>query len=406
MIARVLKSAIGFSLLLLACSFPVFAKNWNTDSNKQKLEHNQRGKIPQNYKDLPMETAKFYFQAYNGRGAGWGAFNTTPSNSPRKIDLALQKQSLVTTQLEKTSLISYMVYENGKLIIDELSPTGRFGDLINEDTLIYSMSLGKSLAGYLIGHAICQGHISSIEQPLSDWPLVADTFIADLTVRDVINSTMGNQGFMMEGDDESLKSGNPVDNSLKNMIVSDLKGTKAGKKRFEYGQLSPLIALNYIAYKTGHNFTNFSNSVLKDHVKLSDTLVWAHSDIGYEYQGIIHPNFNATRSDFLRIGITILEDWNKDNCVGKFLKYVYANGVKKNPSQLKDLGWGYSREYAGFFHTKYKTVNASVMGMDGYGGISMLINFDNNRIVYAHAVHRDYDHKKLIFEMIRSGRIK
>lgn len=41
------------------------------------------------------------------------------------------------------------------------------------------------------------------------------------------------------------------------------------------------------------------------------------------------------------------------------------------------------------------------MGMDGYGGISMLINFDDNRIVYAHAVNRDYDHRKLIFKVIK-----
>ena len=79
---------------------------------------------------------------------------------------------------------------------------------------------------------------------------------------------------------------------------------------------------------------------------------------------------------------------------------------EKKPSRLKELGWGYSRKYAGFFHTDYKTVNANVMGMDGYGGISMLINFDDNRIVYAHSVHRDYDHKKLIFEMIRTGKIE
>ena len=372
------------------------AKNWN---KSQELEHNPRGKIPNNYKGLPLETARFYFQAYNERGAGKLWFNTSPSSTPRKIEEALKGSLYVTTQLAETSLVSYMVYDKGKLLISELSPRERLGDLINERTLLYSMSLGKSLAGYMIGHAICQGHIESIEQSLSDWPLVADTFIADLTVRDVINAAMGNQRFMKNN--ESFRSGNGMSGSLKDMIFSDLKGTKAGKKRFEYGQLSALIALNYIAFKTGHEFLDFSNSVLRDHVHLSDTLFWVHAGAGQEKHGIIHPNFNATRSDTLRIGIAILEDWNKNNCVGKFLKDVYANGVKKNPLRLNDLGWGYSREYAGFFHKKYKTVDANVMGMDGYGGISMLINFDDNRIVYAHAVNRDYDHRKLIFRVIK-----
>ena len=373
-------------------------------SSLRKLRHYEHGKIPTGYKNLPLKTARYYFQAYNDRGAGWGLFDSAPSSAPRKIDLTQQKNAYVTAQLEETSLISYMVYDKGKLIINELSPSGRFGDLINEDTLIYSMSIGKSLAGYMIGHAICQGYIESTEQPLSDWPLVADTFIAELTVRDVINASMGNQSFMMKGDEDSFRSGRPVDGSLRNMIAWDLKGTKAGTKRYEYGTLPALIALNYISFKTGHRFKDFSNSVFKDYVRLSDTLSWSHHEKPLLSDGIVHTTFNATRSDTLRIGIAILEDWNKNNCVGKFLKDVYANGVKKK-SKLKNQGWGYAREYAGFFHTKYKTVRANVMGMDGRGGISMLINFDDDRIVYAHAVHRDYDHKKLIFNMIRSGKI-
>lgn len=405
-----IRFALVLFMSLALSSQAIAAVKWNnsgnsSSSNKQELGHYSRDKIPLNYKNLPLETARFYFQAYNGRGGGGWAFTSAPSETPRKIESVLQKQTYVANQLAKTSLVSYMVYEKGKLIIDELSPNERFGDLINEDTLIYSMSLGKSLAGYMIGHAICQGHIESIEQPLSDWPLVADTLISELTVRDVINATMGNQGFMMKGDDESFKSASPVSRPIKKIVSTDLKGTKPGKKRFEYGALPASVALNYISYKTGHKFKDFSNSVLRDYVKLSDILSWAHHSSGQEQDGIIHPNFNATRSDTLRIGIAILEDWNSNSCVGKYLKDVYSNGVKKNPSRLKELGWGYSRKYAGFFHTDYKTVNANVMGMDGYGGISMLINFDDNRIVYAHAVHRDYDHKKLIFEMIRTGKI-
>ncbi len=395
-----------FALLVSVVSGGAIAKNWNMS---QKLEHNPRGKIPNSYKGLPLETARFYFQAYNRRGAANYFYNTSPSSTPRKIETALKGSAYVTAQVAETSLVSYMVYDKGKLLVSELSPRERLGDLINEHTLLYSMSLGKNLAGYMIGHAICQGYIESIEQSLSDWPLVADTFIADLTVRDVINATMGNHSFMKKGDMDSFKSGNRVDHSLKDMIFSDLKGTKAGTKVYQYGQLSQIIALNYIAFKTGYKFLDFSNSVLRDHVHLADTLLLDHASVGQETHGIIHGNFKATRGDTLRIGIAILEDWNKNNCVGKFLKDVYANGVKKNPSQLsssigtrvKDTGWGYSREYAGFFHTKYKTVDANVMGMDGYGGISMLINFDDNRIVYAHAVNRDYDHRKLIFKVIK-----
>ena len=82
------------------------------------------------------------------------------------------------------------MYEKGKIVIDEKSPDQRLGDLFNEETLLYSMSW-KSLGGYLMGHAICKGYIKSADQKLSDWPLVKNTLLAEITVREVLNSTMG-----------------------------------------------------------------------------------------------------------------------------------------------------------------------------------------------------------------------
>ena len=139
------------------------------------------------------------------------------------------------------------------------------------------MSLGKSLTGYLVGHAICQGYIESIEQPLDDWPLVKDTFISKLKLRDVINATMGVQSLMRNN--ETFKSGTPVDRSLKYLITKEnLIGTKPGLKKFQYGQLPAFIALNYISFKTGNKFKDFSNNVLRNYVKLSDFYlghIWA-----------------------------------------------------------------------------------------------------------------------------------
>ena len=68
-----------------------------------------------------------------------------------------------------------------------------------------------------------------------------------------------------------------------------------------------------------------------------------------------------------------------------------------------NMGDGYSKSYAGFFHTNYPGISDTVMGMDGYGGIGLLINFDDNRIVYTHAVHRNYNYKSLVLKAIDKG---
>ena len=56
-----------------------------------------------------------------------------------------------------------------------------------------------------------------------------------------------------------------------------------------------------------------------------------------------------------------------------------------------------------FFTPIILEIRDAVMGMDGYGGIGLLINFDDNRIVYTHAVHRNYNYKSLVLKAIDQG---
>jgi hypothetical protein len=362
--------------------------------------------MPEDGRGASLDYMKKKFVEYTGRGAGGIFFNSSPAVVPRPIDRSPVEFEFASNEIEGTGLVSYMVYEEGELVVDLVSPADRFGVLLKYSPHIYSMSLGKTLVGYFVGHALCQGYIESLDQKLSDWPLVADTFIADASVQDVINASMGHQKFLKNN--EELLSGRFVGHtgaeSLAVIIENEnLSGTQAAKKRHAYGQLPPFIALNYIAFKTGHKFDDFSDNILSDYVGLASSLKWAHHSSIYTENGILHPNFNATREDTLRIGMAILEDWNTDSCVGNYLKKVYHNRATKNFEEQRGTGWGRAQAYAGFFHTDYKSTDDIIMGMDGYGGISMLINFDEDRIVYAHAVARNYDHKRLIFDVITDG---
>ena len=77
--------------------------------------------------------------------------------------------------MNTTPLLSYLVYENGKITIDEKSPEDRFGDMFSDSTLYHSMSMGKSITSFLVGHALCQGKIESLNATLDDWPVLKGT---------------------------------------------------------------------------------------------------------------------------------------------------------------------------------------------------------------------------------------
>ena len=368
-------------------------------SSKVKTWKNRQ--IPSDYKRPNLETLRYHFLAYNKRGRS-NQFYTKPSSQPTALKFNLQKEpkiiKKIVKKMQSTGLISYLMYEDGEIVIDQLSPPERFGDLIDNDTMIYSMSLGKSLGGYLMGHAICKGYINSLSSTLADWPIMKGTLLETATVQDVINASTGDQKYIM---DHILSSGRDIgDLTIASIAKKELANTKPGKKRFNYSQFSPNVALNYISFKTGHKFSSFINNVLKDHVGLAGRLEF--NGTGIESKGVIQSNFKATRYDTLRIGIAILNDWNSGTCIGNYLKDVYANSISKG----QDIGFGdgYSKSYAGFFHTNYPGIRDAVMGMDGYGGIGLLINFDDNRIVYTHAVHRNYNYKSLVLKAIDKGK--
>ena len=68
----------------------------------------------------------------------------------------------------ETGLISYLLFENGEIVIDESDiPTYAQGNRIIDD-LLPSHSIGKSLVSYVTGHAICAGYVSSVNEKLTN----------------------------------------------------------------------------------------------------------------------------------------------------------------------------------------------------------------------------------------------
>ena len=390
--------------LILVSPVADAAVKWNNSGEKDVGEiklWSDNSQIPESY-NPNLATVREHFQRYNKRGVPRDErFASKPSNNPTQLIFNKKRASVIQKELGRSFLASYIMYEKGKIVIDEKSPDNRLGDLFDDDTLLYSMSLGKSLGGYLMGHAICKGYIESVDQKLSDWPLAKNTLLAEITVREVLNSTLGDQEYRsLIPEYFKTTDRDPGDVSISDVAFRELRDSKAGKKIFAYGQFPANVAWNYISFKTNLRFKDFLNDVMQNHIGLANRLK-VNSGGGGEKDGPLQSNFKATRYDTLRIGIAILKDWRDDTCVGKFLKDIYKSRVKKGKYNMGD---GYSRSYAGFFHTGYPNVKDTVMGMDGYGGIALLINFDDERIIYTHAIHRNYNYKKIVMKAIRDGK--
>ena len=123
--------------------------------------------------------------------------------------------------------------------------------------------------------------------------------------------------------------------------------------------------------------------------------------------GPLRYSFRASRYDYLRIAKAMLDDWQNDTCVGKYLKTVFNNRVNKNYQGNVDnnSNWFNPKQYAGFFHTGYTGMkDRAVMGMDGNGGQSIMIDFDRGRIIVIKSIHNNYNWKKIAHSVIKKGK--
>ena len=131
---------------------------------------------------------------------------------------------------KNTGIISYLLFEDDKIVIDESDiPTSVQGDKII-DGLLPSHSMGKSLVSYVTGHAICEGYIDSVNVKLNDWPLIKDTLYEDAILLDLLNMKGGDQKWV--GERRNVGSDNRIKGSKKEENVNVIGLVKVMNKYF------------------------------------------------------------------------------------------------------------------------------------------------------------------------------
>ena len=380
--------------------------------------------IPEYVKPDPnLETLKFYLKRQIDSPKKFDKWNIQPSKSPTPFSYSIRKNAFLTKQMETTSIVSYLFFDNGEIVYDEKSPSNRLGDLVNDETKLLSNSMGKSLVSYVTGHAICRGHIKDTNVKLDDWPLIKDTLYADLRLIDVLDMRARDDKYV--DDLSGMKSSGRWYNihPIKSFAERELKNSKPSAKwndKYRYNGLATNIVMNYTIHKSGADFQNILNEIFQNKAGIENSVfflknLWQRFDDGRlatvapmltDEDGRAWYQFYASRYDYLRIATAILNDWKNDTCVGKYLKKIYKGrkpkNIKTNHPRLK-----YMKGYGGQFHTNATGMtDRNIMAMEGYGGQAIMIDFDNSRIVVLNTVHTNFDWYELVLQPIKNGNIR
>jgi len=357
-------------------------------------------------------TLLYYFFRYqhshfiNGsRTYQWDKYEAKPSSQHFKFKSDLKEDKYIKKQMNKTALLSYLLYEDGKITVDEISPKDRFGNFVNNETKLRSMSVGKTMVSYVMGHAICRGYIDSVDSRLDDWSLTKNTLYENQKIIDLLNMNAGDQKYVNRS---NFKDGSgDVDTITIVRAMNKMSNLKKSKSKYNYNALLPHLLLNYISFKSGDDFENLLEDIFQNEAQIEQSVYFFKHPNFKKEVGNANSMFFATRHDYLRIAKSMLDDWQNDTCMGKYLKTIYENRIPKGDFNSSDLtrSWSGARKYAGFFHTNYLGMKKrSVMGMSGYGGQEVIIDFDKSRIIVFHSIHENFNWKKIAYSVIKKGK--
>ena len=373
--------------------------------------------IPERPKTKPNDATLAHYlrkDILEGKGirrdvTGIPSITISGSRSPRKLRYADQTDTNVEKELNKTALISYLYYENGVVVNDQISPRNRFGSVFDSKTRLIGNSISKSVVAYLAIHAICDGYIPNLDHELSDWPLLKDTLYNSATLREVMDMRSGDQKFMeYKGGIKGSRFGNPHDRTIKSIMENELSGSTPSAKKFNYNNLNLNVAFNYVIHKSGNDFNRFASRVFQNHIGIEHPVVFVgkyRDDLTRETatraNGGASAHFFASRQDYLRFAIAMLDDWEKNECVGKHLKDILGNSQRKGEKPGSGPFANF-RGYSSFFHTEFIGFpRRKVLGMDGYGGQMIWIDFEERKIVATNAIHLNYNWKKIVANKIK-----
>ena len=340
-----------------------------------------------------------------------GHLAVNPSSNYYEFESELRKDYTVLNELKNTGMISYLLFEDNKIVIDEqdIPDYTENGDRIHR--YLPSHSMGKSLVSYVTGHAICNGHISSVDEKL-DWDLIDNTLYDDQRLIDLLNMQAGDQVFVgsyqYPQNDNLLKYEN-INGNLYGlewiMNETSMVGSKKSRRVYNYSALTTHVIFNYVLHKSGEDILD---EVFNKHVGIENNVYFEKSHKGYGYNNIdsARYSFYADRYDYLRIARTIMNDWNSDTCIGDYLRTIHNRRIAKGGDRNNPSGvFSYSTHYGGQIHFDVRGKSQTILGLDGFAGQQILINVDDERIVVLNALYHGrgkpkYDWEQLVYRKI------
>ena len=316
-------------------------------------------------------------------------------------------------------MVSFILFEDGVIKIDQFKKSKY------RNGYMPSHSVGKSLVSLVTGYAICGGYIDSINHKI-DYPTVANTLYENQVLLDLLNMAAGDEHILGQ---RYFKTDNKIGGKGQNVNTQPISrimkryfkdtkpfrdvengswNTTSGQMEFQkynYSAMTTNVIMNYVIYKTGDDWNKLLHKIFTEDAKVKRNVYFAkaiekHKEGNRSKGEYGRYSFYADRYDYLRIANMMMNHWNNDTCVGKYLKTMYETRIDKDKLKysMNRGNFQATQSYGGQFHfDPIGLEDRPILMMDGAYGQQVIIDFENNRIITAHSTDRHYDYYSLIY---------
>jgi CubicO group peptidase (beta-lactamase class C family) len=307
-----------------------------------------------------------------------------PASKVRELQIA-SVQTLPAALVQQADAVANSPIRVTLTLIDKGQVVYRRSrDEVNDDSLVISYSMAKSLTSLMVGHAFCDGHIKDLDEKLGDYvPELVNTAYGRSSIRHVLN--------MASGANSSGENGNAfpgVDAALRSQQISYLETLlkyKDAKPRL-FGVLAPGDAFDYknldtaalsilVEKATKRPFQQWYAETLVPAAGLARITAW---NLDKDNRPLAHGFFYATPDDWLRLALYSLDVYKgrAGACLQGYMQQAMTNGIRiYNHSQYASYGHQ--------FWTGMKGANSEVFWMRGYGGQYIGVDPKKERLLVA-----------------------
>ena len=339
---------------------------------------------------------------YNG-GEIYKLENEFPLN--KKSHIAAEES---TKYFKKSNYAQGLILiEGGKIVYEDYKNPG------SEEKYFYSQSIAKSLVSLAFGKALCGGYVRDIDMKASEIvPELINSNLGRSTIRQLLTMSSGLywtklvgwpeykfNGIGVKKDGSIHKSGEApvtfgkisVDGILFGRGISNLKEINVAEpgRYFVYKAYDPIAIGKIIQVSTKRTVADFFSEEIWKNIGAESVSYWTKDKNG---SNLTNAGFAARLRDYGRLAIWIIEQREKNDCFGKYLKESTSKQIGNNrihesvgDSVYSGPNW---RGYGYFWWTDHKDGVPGFFGK-GYAGQHLGINPNTKKIIIKFSSQED-----------------